>query len=82
MYGVTLYSMWHFALREMDLEVAPTNSRGGPHRFKRWPPPCVWYYILLRVALSSIQDPPDASTIVGYILVIATPGGMLRRTPV
>ena len=27
------------------------------------------------MALSSIQDPPDASTIVGYILVIPTPGG-------
>jgi len=32
------------------------------------------------VALSSIQEPPDASTIVGYILVIPTPG-MLCRTP-
>ena len=29
---------------------------------------------MLRVALSSIQDPPDASLIVGYILVIPTPG--------
>ena len=27
------------------------------------------------MTLSSIQDPPDASTIVGYILVIPTPGG-------
>ena len=42
-------------------EVAPTDSRGGPHH-------------VCGVALSSIQDPPDASTIVGYILVIPTPG--------
>jgi len=56
-------------------------SRGGPHGFKRWPPPHVWCGTLLRVALSSIQDPPDASTIVGYILVIPTPG-MLCRMPV
>ena len=34
----------------------------------------MWRGILLRVALSSIQDPPDASLIVGYILVILTPG--------
>ena len=72
--GVILCSMWHFALREMD-------SRGGPYEFKRWPPPRVWCGTLLRVTLSSIQDPPDASTIVGYILVIPTPG-MLCRTPV
>ena len=30
MCGVSLCSMWHFALRGMD-------SRGGPHRFKRCP---------------------------------------------
>ena len=98
--GVTLCSMWHFALRvdqevapqiqevapttcvvwhfalcgEWILEVAPTDSRGGPttcvvwhfalcdtysvwgmdsrggpHGFKRWPPPCVWCGTLLRV---------------------------------
>ena len=46
------------------------DSRGGLHRFKRWPPSRVWCDSLLRVALSSIQDPLDASTIVGYILVI------------
>ena len=61
--GVVLCSMWHFALR-VDTGGSPTDSRGGPHRFKRWPPPWVWCGILLRVALSSIQDPPDASTIV------------------
>ena len=61
-YGVALCSVWHFALRVLD-------SRGGPHGFKRWPPPCVWCGTLLHVALSSIQDRPDASTIVGYILV-------------
>ena len=75
MCGVALCSMWHFTLREMD-------SIGGPHIFKRWPPPCVWCGTLLRVALSSIQDPSDASTIVGYILVIPAPGDMFRRTPV
>ena len=58
------------------------DSRGGPYGFKWWPPPCVWCDILLHVALSSIQDPSNASTIVGDILVIPTPGGMLRRTPV
>jgi len=57
------------------------DSTGGPHRFKRRPPPRVWCGTLLRVALISIQDPPDVSTIVGYILVIPTPG-MLCRTPV
>ena len=67
--------VWHFALRGMD-------SRGGLHGFKRWPPPRVWCGTLFRVTLSSIQDPPDASTIVGYILVIPTPGGMICRTPV
>ena len=55
------------------------NSRGGPHGFKRWPPPRVWCGTLLSVALSSIQDPPDANTIVGYILVIPTPGMLCRR---
>ena len=67
---------------------SPTDSRSGPHRFKRWPPLRVWCDTfapcgtLLCVALSSIQDPPDASTIVEYILVIPTPGGMLCQTPV
>jgi len=66
-YGVALCSVWHFALcGEWILEVAPTDSRGGPHH-------------VYGVALNSIQDPPDASTIVGYILVIPTPG-MLCRT--
>jgi len=58
------------------------DSRGAqPHRFKRWPPPRVWRGTLFRMALSSIQDPPDSSMIVGFILVIPTPG-MLCRTPV
>ena len=73
--GTLLCSVWYFALcGEWILEVAPTDSRDGP-------PPCVWCGILLRVALSSIQDPPNASMIVGYILVIPTPG-MLCQTPV
>ena len=31
---------------------SPTDSRGGPHRFKRWPPPCgvalcsMWHFVL------------------------------------
>jgi len=58
----------------MDSRGPPTDLRGGP-------PPCVWRDTLLRVALSSIRDPADASTIVGYILVIPTPG-MLCRTPI
>ena len=40
----------------------------------------LWRDTLVRMALNSIQDPPDVSMIVGYILVIPTPG-MLRRTP-
>jgi len=75
MCGLALCSVWHFALcGEWILEVAP-------HGFKRWPPPHVWCGTLLRVALSSTKDPPDASMIVGYILVIPTPG-MLCRMPV
>ena len=65
----------------IDSGGSPTDSRSGPHRFKRWPPPRVWCGTLLRVALCSIQEPPDTSTIVGYILIIPTPG-MLCRTPV
>ena len=41
----------------------------------------MWHGTLVRVALSSIQDPSDASMIVRYILVIPTPG-MLCRTSV
>jgi len=37
---------------------------------------------LLHVVLSSIQDSPDASMIVGFILDILTPGGTLRQTPI
>ena len=55
---VTLCSVWGI------------DSRGGPQRFKRWLPSHVWCSSLLRVAPSSIQDPPDASTIVEYIIVI------------
>ena len=57
-YGVALYSVWHFVLRELD-------SRGGPHKFKRWPPPGAMCGTLFCVALSSIQDqdPPHVSTI-------------------
>ena len=32
--GVALCSMWHFALR-VDTGGSPTDSRGGPYRFKR-----------------------------------------------
>ena len=53
--------------REEHSGGSPTDSRGGP-------------YYVYGVALNSVQDPPDASTIVGYILVIPTPG-MLCRTP-
>ena len=35
-------------------ESSPTDSRGGPHRFKRWPPPRVWYDTLLCVPLCSV----------------------------
>jgi len=35
--GVALCSMWHFALR-VDSGGSPIDSRGDPHRFKRWPP--------------------------------------------
>ena len=51
--GVTLCSMWHFALR-VDSGGSPTDSRGGPYRFKRWPPPRVWCDNLLCVALCSV----------------------------
>jgi len=40
--GVALCSVWGM------------DSRGGPHRFKRWPPPRMWCGTFLRVALSSI----------------------------
>jgi len=36
--GVALCSMWHFVLREWILEVAPVDSRGGPHRV-------VWHFV-------------------------------------
>jgi len=48
--GVALCSMWHFSLR-VDSGGSPTGSKGGPHRFKRWPLPRVWCGILLCVAL-------------------------------
>ena len=51
--GVTLCSMWHFALR-VDTRGSPTDSRGGPYRFKGWPPPCVWCGTLLCMALCSV----------------------------
>ena len=50
--GVALCSMWHFALK-VDIGGSPTDLRGGPHRFKRWPPPRVWCGTLLRVVLCS-----------------------------
>jgi len=66
MCGAALWFVWHFGLcGEWILEV---------------PPPRVWRGTLIRVALNFIQDPPDTSMIVGYILVIPTPGGMLRQT--
>ena len=30
------------------------DSRGGSHRFKRWPPPCMWCGTLFRVAPSFV----------------------------
>ena len=51
--GVALCSMWHFALR-VDTEGSPTDSRGGPYRFKRWPPPRVSCGTLLCVVLYSV----------------------------
>ena len=50
--GVALCSMWHSALR-FDTGGSPTDSRGVPHRFKRWPPPRVWCGTLLHVAFCS-----------------------------
>ena len=57
------------------LEVAPMDSRGGPHHVYGVALCSMWHLVPFR-------DPPDASTIVGYILVIPTPDGMVRRTPV
>ena len=89
MCGVGLCSMWHFVLcREWILEVALQIQEVAPTMCVAWhftlcgewiqevaPTTCVvWHF-----APSSIQDPPDVSTIVGYILVIPTPG-MLCRT--
>jgi len=33
---------------------SPTDSKGGPHRFKRWPPQHVWHGTLVLVALWSV----------------------------
>ena len=44
--GVALCSMSHFVLR-VDSGGSPTDSRGGPHSFKRWPPSrVVWHFTL------------------------------------
>ena len=40
------YFLWR-----IDSGGSPTDSRGGPHRFKRWPPSCVWCGTLLCVAI-------------------------------
>jgi len=72
--------VWYGTLLHVALfSVWGMDSRGGPHRFKRWPPPRVWRGTLLRMALSSIQDLSDASTIVGYILVIPTQACSIGR---
>jgi len=43
------YFLWR-----IDLGVSPIDSRGNPHRFKRWPPPRVWRDTLLCVVLCSV----------------------------
>ena len=67
----------HFALRENRiLEVAPMDSRGGPHHVYGVAFCSMWHLV-------PFKDPPDASTIVGYILVNPdTRWSMARRTPV
>ena len=50
-----------------------------PPQIQEVAPTTLWRDILVRVALSSIQDPPDASMIVRYILVIPTLGDTLYR---
>ena len=48
---------------------SPADSRGGPHRFKRRPPPRVWCGTLLCVALCSVWgmdsggDPPQTQEV-------------------
>jgi len=38
-----------------NLGGSPTNSRGSPHKFKRWPPPRAWHGSLAHVALWSVR---------------------------